>query len=145
MELEGLGRGNEKVPFQYVPENIGGFLEYRLVINRDYDFNGSLDAFSARIMRNYNNGVLASKNVEDLIAHEMAHVLTFQDCDTFGVFVRVEEEVREKYIKGVSLYADSTHDGAETIAEAFVKYRHGEKLPKDVQELLEEYILKKVE
>ncbi len=143
MELESLGNGNERVPFQYVPKNIGGFLKYRLVINTDYDFNGSLDAFSARIMRNHNNGFLSSENVEDLIAHEMAHILTFQDCDTFGVFTRVEEEVREKFIKGVSAYADSTYDGAETIAEAFVKYRKGERLPDNVMSLLEKYVLKK--
>lgn len=143
MELESLGNGNERVPFQYVPENIGGFLKYRLVINTDYDFNGSLDAFSARIMRNHNNGFLSSENVEDLIAHEMAHILTFQNCDTFGMFIRVEEEVREKFIKGVSAYADSTYDGAETIAEAFVKYRKGERLPDNVMSLLEKYVLKR--
>ena len=54
IDLESLGSGNEKVPFQYVPENVGGFLKYKLVLNKDYDFNGSLEAFSARIMRNHN-------------------------------------------------------------------------------------------
>lgn len=145
MELESLGNGNEKVPFQYAPENVGGFLKYRLVINKDYDFNGSLEAFSARIMRNHNNGFLASKSVEDLIAHEMAHILTFQDCDAYGMFSRVEEEVRESYIRGVSAYADSTYDGAETIAEAFVKYRRREELPGDIIKILEKYVLEKAQ
>ena len=113
-------------------------------LNAGYDFNGSLENFTARIMRNYNNGVLASKDVEDLIAHEMAHILTFQDCDTFGMFLRLEEEVRESFIRGVSAYADSTYDGAETIAEAFVRYRRGKHLPDDVtfittQELEDRY------
>ena len=94
-------------------------------------------------MRNYNNGVLASKDVEDLIAHEMAHILTFQDCDTFGMFLRLEEEVRESFIRGVSAYADSTYDGAETIAEAFVRYRRGKHLPDDVMALLQKYVLNK--
>lgn len=94
-------------------------------------------------MRNYNNGVLASKDVEDLIAHEMAHILTFQDCDTFGMFLRLEEEVRESFIRGVSAYADSTYDGAETIVEAFVRYRRGEHLPDDIMALLQKYVLKK--
>lgn len=138
-----LGKQNEKVPFQFVPENVGGYLKYKLVLNAGYDFNGSLENFTARIMRNYNNGVLASKDVEDLIAHEMAHILTFQDCDTFGMFLRLEEEVRESFIRGVSAYADSTYDGAETIAEAFVKYRRGEHLPDDVMALLQKYVLKK--
>ena len=138
-----LGRQNEKVPFQFVPENVGGYLRYKLVLNAGYDFNGSLENFTARIMRNYNNGVLASKNVEDLLAHEMAHILTFQDCDTFGMFLRLEEEVRESFIRGVSAYADSTYDGAETIAEAFVRYRRGEHLSEDVMALLQKYVLKK--
>lgn len=138
-----LGRQNEKVPFQFVPENVGGYLRYKLVLNAGYDFNGSLENFTARIMRNYNNGVLASKNVEDLLAHEMAHILTFQDCDTFGTFLRLEEEVRESFIRGVSAYADSTYDGAETIAEAFVRYRRGEHLSEDVMALLQKYVLKK--
>ena len=81
--------------------------------------------------------------MEDLLAHEMAHILTFQDCDTFGTFLRLEEEVRESFIRGVSAYADSTYDGAETIAEAFVRYRRGEHLSEDVMALLQKYVLKK--
>lgn len=59
------------------------------------------------------------------------------------MFLRLEEEVRENFIRGVSAYADSTYDGAETIAEAFVKYRRGEHLLDDVMALLQKYILKK--
>lgn len=101
IDLESLGSGNEKVPFQYVPENVGGFLKYKLVLNKDYDFNGSLEAFSARIMRNHNNNVLAAQNVEDLIAHEMAHVLTFQNCDIYGLFLQMEEKVRNSLLEVV--------------------------------------------
>lgn len=138
--VESLGNGFEKVPFQYVPENVGGFLNSKIVINRDYYFNDSLESYNARIMRNHNSGALAAQNIEDLISHEMAHVMTFQDCETYGEFRRVEQEVRGKFIKGMSAYADSTYDGAETIAEAFVRSRHGEKLPKDILALLNEYI-----
>lgn len=55
----------------------------------------------------------------------------------------MEEEVRESFIRGVSAYADSTYDGAETIVEAFVRYRRGEHLPDDVMALLQKYVLKK--
>ena len=41
----------------------------------------------------------------------------------------------------MSDYADSTWDGAETIAEAFVRYRRGEELPNNVMKLLDKYIL----
>lgn len=44
---------------------------------------------------------------------------------------------------GVSAYADSTYDGAETIAEVFVRYRRGEHLSEDVMALLQKYVLKK--
>lgn len=44
---------------------------------------------------------------------------------------------------GVSAYADSIYDGAETIAEAFVRYRRGEHLSEDVMALLQKYVLKK--
>lgn len=44
---------------------------------------------------------------------------------------------------GVSAYADSIYDGAETIAEAFVWYRRGEHLSEDVMALLQKYVLKK--
>ena len=95
------------------------------------------------VHRSTNSGVLASKNIEDLIAHEMAHVMTFQDCETYGVFVELEDEVRSQYIKGISNYADSTWDGVETIAEAFVRYRRGEALPDNVMKLLDKYVLRR--
>ena len=44
---------------------------------------------------------------------------------------------------GVSAYADSIYDGAETIVEAFVRYRRGEHLSEDVMALLQKYVLKK--
>lgn len=138
--VESIGKGFENVPFQYVPLNIGGFLQSKLVINKDYYFNGSLEAYQARIMRNYNSGALAAKNIEDLITHEMAHVMTFQHCETYGEFIRLEEEVRDSFIKGMSLYADSTFDGAETIAEAFVRYKRGEELPDNILNLISKYI-----
>lgn len=138
--VRSLGEGNGKVPFQYVASNDGGFLSAELVVNSDYCFNGSLEAFEKRIKRQYEDNFLTSKTVGDLLVHEMAHILTFQDCDRYSVFERIEEEVREKFIPGVSGYADITEDGAETIAEAFVKYRRGEELPEDVMKLIEEYL-----
>ena len=69
--------------------------------------------------------------------------MTFQDCDRYSVFERVEEEVREEFIAGMSGYADEKHDGAEVIAEAFVRYRRGETLPDDIMELLNKYVLRR--
>ena len=72
----------------------------------------------------------------------MAHYMTFQNCDRYSIFERVEEEVREQFIEGFSDYADYKHDGVETIAEAFVKYRRGEKLSEDIMKLLNYYVLR---
>ena len=41
---------------------------------------------------------------------------------------------------GLSKYNDSEKDGAETIAEGFVKKRNGEPIPKSVYNLVEEYV-----
>ena len=138
--LESLGSGYETTPFQYQPMNLGGFLSSRIVINADYNFNDSLEAYEARIMRNYNRGVLAAKNIEDLLAHELAHVMTFQDCERYSVFLERESEVRIAFVRGISDYADSTYDGAESIAEAFVRKRNGEPIPVAAEDLLRKYI-----
>ncbi len=140
--VESIGAGYENVPFQYVPKNVGGFLSSKLIINSDYYFNDSLESFTERIMRNYNKGILAAKNVEDLIAHELAHVMTFQTCEKYSVFENLEQEVRSQFISGVSLYADSTFDGAETIAESFVRYRNGEEISNEVMLMLEKYVVR---
>lgn len=139
--IKSLSPEQNTTPFQYNPENKGGFLENQLIINSNYYFNDSLEEYNARIMRNYNRGVLASKKIEDLIAHELAHVMTFQDCEHYGEFVEKEYEVHwEKFVKGASAYADSTWDGAESIAEGFVRLRNGEEIPENLKEIIEEYI-----
>ena len=143
LDIKSLGAGYENVPFQYIGDDVGSFLRNRIVINKDYYFENSLDEYNKKIMGGYKDNILASQNIEDLIAHEMAHVMTFQDCDRYSVFERVEEEVREEFIAGMSGYADEKHDGAEVIAEAFVRYRRGETLPDDIMELLNKYVLRR--
>lgn len=140
MAVESLGKGNEKVPFQFIPINKGGYYEAKIAINSDYYFNDSLEAFKARIMRNHESGALASKDVEDLIAHEVAHVLTFKECETWGQFEALEEEIRYSFVRGISNYADSTYDGAESIAEGFVKKRRGEDIPSELSDLINKHI-----
>ena len=143
LDIKSLGAGYENVPFQYIGDDVGSFLRNRIVINKDYYFENSLDEYNKKIMGGYKDNILASQNIEDLIAHEMAHVMTFQDCDRYSVFERVEEEVREEFIAGMSGHADEKHDGAEVIAEAFVRYRRGETLPDDIMELLNKYVLRR--
>lgn len=61
-----------------------------------FEWNRSLAEFNSRIYyKNYMRGVLASKNREDLIYHEAAHFITFQDCQSFYDFRIKEVEVRK--------------------------------------------------
>ena len=91
-------------------------------------------------MRNYSKGTLSAKSVEDLIAHEIAHILTFKDCVSWEEFERTELTVHGKFVEGVSGYSDATRDGAETIAEGFVKIRNNEDVSEKVRELIEKYV-----
>ena len=135
-----LGASQSKTPFQFQPYEIEKALHFRIVINSGYYFNDSLKEFSERIMRNYNNKVLAAKNVEDLIAHEMAHLLTFQDCNSMADYIRVNNQLSKEYVIGVSGYSDAKLDGAETIAEAFVRIRNNEQIPQEAIDLVKRYI-----
>lgn len=132
---------NTKAPFTYIPCEIRGKYSAKLNINSLFDWNESLEEFNDRIYnKNYKRGVLASKNAEDLIYHEAAHFITFQDCQSFDDFRTKEAEVRRKFVYGVSGYSDATEDGAETIAEAFVRRKNGEEISDREADLLTEYI-----
>lgn len=135
-----LSQSESKVPFQYQPYFDSGNLLHRLVINQNYYFNDSQEEFQARILRNYGNGVLASKTVEDLISHELAHIMTFQDINSQGALLLRNKQLMKCCYPGVSLYADRSLDGAETIAEGFVRIRNGENVPDEVSSLVAEYI-----
>lgn len=88
----------------------------------------------------YNKGEMAGKTFEDYIAHEIAHILPFQNCITEEDYRRTREELRNSFIAGVSGYADRTQNGAESLAEAFVRYRNGEVIPDEAEKLIRKYI-----
>lgn len=138
--VKALSKAEKKVPFQFQASTKNGMGKMKLVINRDYTF-GSGEFFTEKILNSYNDGRFASKNIGDLIRHELAHVLTFQDVppNRWGA---LDSELREEFISGISRYADSTYDGAECIAEAFVRVWNGESIPKAAQNLLKTYVEK---
>lgn len=130
-----------KVPFQFVPINDSGKLKMQLAINKGFNWNESLDAFNERIYnKNYSTGILASRNITGLIYHEMVHFMSFQDCETWSDFLTAERNLRRQFVAGISRYADATMDGAESLAEAFVKQLNGDVIPKAAEELISEYI-----
>lgn len=52
----------------------------------------------------------------------------------------LDEKIEPMYTNGVSRYAWKSKDGAETIAEAFVKKRQGRKINDEANQLLELYV-----
>lgn len=141
---EELSENDKTVPFQFQPvRGKDGELIKRLVINSKYDFMGTQENFQARIMRNYNNKILASNSVLGLIAHELAHIMTFQHVYTFSGYLLEQKEVARDMVYGISRYADSKMDGAECIAEAFAAKMCGLPISQEAKRLLDKYIEKR--
>ena len=111
-------------------------LKMGLVINADIDYN-SIDKV---IADRYANGYFASKNISDAVAHEMAHILTFQDCRTLDEYKTLRKKIKDLYTPGISGYSDRTRDGAETLAEAFVRMKNKEKVPLSVRLAVKKYV-----
>lgn len=136
-----LDKKYSKVPFQFQPiKGENGELIIRIVINSGYDFMGSQKKLQARIMRNHDSGMLSSTNIDGLIAHELAHAMTFQDIKTFNGYLAANKALAERCVEGISIYADAMGDGAECIAEAFAAKICGQPISQEAQALLDEFV-----
>lgn len=126
-------------PFQVRPVQVGNWCNLELVINKSFNGWGTgLERLNARIYNNYRNGILAAQNLEQLVWHEMAHLLTYKNAEQYAEFMAIEEKLHEIHIKTLTEYAKD--DGSEAIAEAFVKEKNGESIPPEAQNLLEQYV-----
>lgn len=108
-----------------------------MVVNEDADFNRII----AKIKENYKLGRFAGKSLEDYLAHEMAHVMLYQDCDSDTKYHAKYQQIETLYdsLKGISGYADKKKSGNEALAEAFVRVRNNEKVAPIVKILVESY------
>lgn len=88
----------------------------------------------------FNASIFAGKSIEEFTWHEMAHVLTFQNCRDMKEYLALEKALHPRYVPGISEYADKCMDGAETIAEAIVRKRAGYAIPLQAEHLLEEWV-----
>ena len=118
------------------PYEEGGRLKFALVINQDRDYNrlGNL------IEKRYKEGRYAGQSVNDYVIHELAHIMTIQDCKTAEEYYAFVKEVNAQFIPGISKYADKTGLGIESLAEAFVRYRNGEQIPAKAKRMIKKYI-----
>ena len=108
-----------------------------MVVNSEADFNRIIRKIGLR----YNDGYFAGKSLEDYIAHEMAHVMLYQDCVYDEVYRSKYNYIQSfyKYLKGISGYADELKSGNEALAEAFVRVRNNEKVPPMAKILVDAY------
>lgn len=134
--IESLGQKDRKTLMLSGPYIENGKLKMALVINKDIDYT-NIDKYLGNM---YKNGYFASRNIRDVVVHEMAHVMTFQDCETIEEYREMRKIIRENFVKGISGYADQTKDGAESLAEAFVRFQNGEKIPIKAKMLIKNYI-----
>ena len=133
IETARLGRGTI---FSAVPYVDNGAVKFVLVLNEDIDYTKVKNNINIR----YKKGRFAGRSIEDYIAHEMAHIMTYQDCVTEADYRTKKRIIQRQYIPGISGYADQTQDGAESLAEAFVRFRNGEKIPINAEILVRTYI-----
>lgn len=135
IESEALEKGDIFVTGAYLDDE--GMLRHSMVINRRRNFEN----IEMQMWSRYNKGVMAGRNFEDYIAHEMAHIMPFQNCITAEEYMELNAKIKSQFIKGISKYADKKRDGRESLAEAFVRYRNGEVIPNEARKLIEKYIL----
>lgn len=108
-----------------------------MIVNADADF----DKIITKMEENYESGRFAGKSLEDYLAHEMAHVMLYQDCATDNEYRAKFQQIESLYdaLKGVSRYADREKSGNEALAEAFVRVRNKEKVPPITKILVDSY------
>lgn len=134
IETASLGKGTIFSAAPYIDTN--NTVKFALVLNEDIDYT----KVKKNILNRYQKGRFAGKSIEDYIAHEMAHIMTYQDCDTASEYRTKKKIIQSQFIPKISGYADKTQDGAESLAEAFVRFRNGEKIPINAEVLVRTYI-----
>lgn len=123
-------------PYMIQFSDDSGIKKVDFIINSGFDFDGFRDVVSA----GYESGYFAGKRIKDHAIHEMAHAMTGQQYKTVSAFRDFAKRLEKKYVPGVSGYADATKDGFEVIAEAFVRMRNNEPVPKEAKELVVKYV-----
>lgn len=109
-----------------------------MVVNRNADFEKILN----QIPKRYEDGFFAGKTLEDYLAHEMFHVMMYQDCKNEFEYRAKFSQIESLYenLKGISKYTDKSKSGNEALAEAFVRMRNGENVPAIAKILVESYV-----
>ncbi len=108
-----------------------------LIINAKHEMWANEDTFWNLVEK---KKYTSARNIREATWHEMAHAITYSKCTTVEKCVILDDELQGKYIPGISRYNDISRDGAETIAEVFVKMRKKLKVPDEARKLVEKYV-----
>lgn len=110
-----------------------------MVINSRRDFS-----LVAKVMqKKYDSGWFAGKTWEDYIAHEMFHVMLYQDCTSDNLHKSRQKYIQSLYagyLTGISKYADKKKSANDALADAFVRMRNNEEVPLIVKTLVNSII-----
>lgn len=111
-----------------------------MAVNSNVNFNAVLK----RMPHKYEDGYFAGKSLEDYLAHEMCHVMLYQDCKNEFEYRARFSQIEQLYdaLKGISGYADKHKSGNEALAEAFVRFRNDEEIPAIARILIKTYLEK---
>ena len=134
--VESLPSNQSGTYFYVGPYLDGSSLKMAMVINDKIDYN----VIEKNIRKRHQAGFFAAETLEEAVLHELAHVLTFQGCKTEAEYWALKKKISGEYVAGISGYADNEKDGAESLAEAFVKIQRGEKVPLKARLLVSKYI-----
>lgn len=137
VSIESLGPENLGTLFvvgPYMGNN--GKLEFALLVNSDTDYT----SINKRISKRNKSGYFAARSLSDCVDHEMAHVMTFQNCNTIEEYRALKKKIDKQFIPGISGYADASGLGTEALAEAFVRMKNGEKVSLQAQLSVKKYI-----
>lgn len=123
------------VPMFYKVIDENGAYRSKLIINNACSF------WQDEHLRNeiLGSGYFAGETIEEFVYHEIAHVLTYQGCNTISEYRALERETFKKRRFGISEYANDEIDGAEAIAELFVQKQKGIIIRPSCEKLLDEY------
>lgn len=107
-------------------------------MNKDYLLNVTLDDFNATCLEYYNSGWWQSKNIEDLINHEIMHARinynnSFEKVDQLYQFLKEDERVI-----GFCRLVDK--QPYEFLNEMYVAINNGTHIDKKYLDIYNEYI-----
>lgn len=125
-------------PVFYRADEVDGLYQPQIIVNQACGFWHDKEKYDYFVTGNR----FAGSSVTEFMEHELAHVLTYQGCGTMKEVLELDSKLKGMYVPKISKYNDICGDGAETIAEAFVRKRSGRRIPWEAEELLTEYIEK---